>query len=509
MKKIIFIISILLIAILLNSGCSKSYLNPNAVNTIDKNDSVYTDPKGALKFLAAGYTNLLQWNQSAFSYIGLTSITSDDADKGSSAGDLGSDKDQMDALSYSATSPSVNEGWTGNYIGVSNCNQAILNIGLYNNIDEGVKNRYIAEARFLRAYYYFNLVRLYGDVPLVDTVLDANNPEDAIIASTRVPSTEVYAFIEKELAAALPYLQTKAEQATTDIGHATKGAAAGLLAKVFLYEKKWQEAYRYSKDIMDGKYGDYRLVEDYSKIWREVGENSEESLFEVQSMIGVPDAAIQQYSSVQGISAGVFKRVGQAGNVTAYTGWGFNSPSLDLDNAYEVGDVRKKATIIHVGDTLFDGVILVSATNARYNYKAYVSVFEESYDGNGDKTNKNIRLLRMGDIVLINAEAANELGQAAEAISALNKVRTRAHLKATGASSQVDLRVAIWDERRVELAMEGDRFFDIIRQGRAVEIMKANGKTFVKDKHEHFPIPQSQIDASGNLLTQNPGYAGY
>ena len=181
-------------------------------------------------------------------------------------------------------------------------------------------------------------------------------------------------------------------------------------------------------------------------------------------------------------------------------------PSEDLDKAYEPGDKRRDATIIHIGDTLFDGVVLVSAANPRYNYKAYVSVFDETYDGDADNTNKNVRLLRMGDIVLINAEAANELGNNGAAIASLNMVRHRAGLGETTASGQESLRMAIWKERRVELAMECDRFFDLIRQGRAAEVLNALGKHFTKGKNEVFPVPQVEIDASEGKITQNPGY---
>lgn len=506
MKKIIFVTIVSSAAVMLYSSCSKSYLNPAPQNTVQQNDSIYTDPKGAAKFLAACYTNLLQWNESSFSWLGLTSITSDDADKGSDPGDLGGDKDQLDAITYSATTGSIAEGWAGNYNGVSNCNQAILNIGLYANLNQGLKERYIGEAKFLRAYYYFNLVRMFGDVPLVDTVLNSEDPADVVKAATRVPEADIYAFIELDLKAAMAVLPTNDQQAASDVGHATKGAAAGLLAKVSLYEKKWQQAFDLSQGIMQGKYGTYGLVSDYSTIWREIGENSKESLFEVQSKIGVPDAGVQQYTAVQGIRAATFKKVGQTGTVSAYSGWGFNVPSEDLDKAYEPGDKRRKATIIHIGDTLFDGVILTSAANPRYNYKAYVSVFDETYDGDGDNTNKNVRLLRMGDIVLINAEAANELGNAGVATASLNLIRHRAGLNPTTASGQDGLRAAIWKERRVELAMECDRFFDLIRQGRAAEVLNALGKKFTKGKNEHFPVPQVEIDATDGKMQQNPGY---
>ncbi len=134
-------------------------------------------------------------------------------------------------------------------------------------------------------------------------------------------------------------------------------------------------------------------------------------------------------------------------------GWGFNTPSADLENAYEPGDLRRKATIMHKGDTLWDGAIIqTSVSNDRYNYKAYVSKKNESFSGDDWESNKNVRILRMGEIYLLNAEAANELGNTSKAQTSLNAVRHRAGLGDTPASNQADLRNAIWKERRVELA---------------------------------------------------------
>ena len=143
--------------------------------------------------------------------------------------------------------------------------------------------------------------------------------------------------------------------------------------------------------------------------------------------------------------------------------------------------------------------------NPRYNYKAYVSKNQEiNYDD--WSSGKNIRILRFGEILLINAEAANELDQPGPAKISLNKVRNRAGLADTGASSKDDIRNAVWKERRVELAMEHDRFFDLVRQGRAGVVLRAHGKNFIDGVHEHFPIPQSQILLSGGQIKQNPGY---
>ncbi|BAV04329.1 Starch-binding associating with outer membrane [Filimonas lacunae] len=497
MKRIYIIIVTAIISLFIFSACNKSWLNPAAEGQLSSVDSSFLDPANAQKFVNACYTQLLNWDASSFAWIGVTSIASDDADKGSSPGDVGSDKDQMDAITWTPTSSSPAGVFSAYFLGVNYCNEALFNVPKFK-LETSVQERYLAEAKFLRAYYYFTLVRTFGDVPYKDTVVAQ---DDATIRkyNRRVSKDSIYALIESDLKYAISILPTR-DQLNGEYGRASKGAATGLLAKVSMYEKKWQQAYDLTNQVINQSVGTYSLVNDYATIWREVGENSEESLFEIQSKSTSPFAAVQQYSQVQGIRGGTF-------NVTnVYTGWGFNTPSTDLDNAFEPGDVRRKATIIHIGDTLFDGVVVINAENAMYNYKAYPSNIAESYGNNTDYSNKNIRILRMGDIYLINAEAANELGSTDVAQTSLNKVRNRAKLGNTTATTQADLRNAIWKERRVELAMEHDRWYDLVRQGRAGVVMRALGKNFVDGKHEVFPIPQTEINSSNNVLTQNPGY---
>ncbi len=484
------------------SSCSDSWLEPAPENQIVRQDSTFIDPANAVEFVNSCYNSMLQWQTTTFSWIGMTSISSDDADKGSDPGDLGTDKDQMDNLTFSSTSLSVAEVWAGYYNGISRCNQAIANVPKYD-IDGGLKNRLIGEASFLRAFYYFNLVRCYGDVPLIDGLIDADNPADLEKAATRAPRADVYNLIVTDLTNAMNVLPTVDQYAPEDMGRATKGAAMGLLAKVNMYLKNWQQVQDLTDQIINGSAGTYDLVPDYAIIWREEGENSVESLFEIQGRGINPNMGVQGYAVVQGIRGDVK----YPDNTTAITGWGFNTPTADLENSYEPGDLRKDATIINKGDTLWDGaVVQASVSNDRYNYKAYVSKKNETFNGGDWESNKNVRILRMGEIYLLNAEAANELGNTSKAQASLNMVRQRAGLDDTPAATQSDLRNAVWKERRVELAMEHDRFFDLVRQGRAGEVLRAHGKEFVDGKNELFPIPQPEIDASQGKYAQNPGY---
>ncbi|MGK9117163.1 RagB/SusD family nutrient uptake outer membrane protein [Olivibacter jilunii] len=507
MKKIIFPINIIAIlaVMVIASSCSKDWLNPDPENIASSEDSTYADPANAGRFVTAAYTNLLTWEQSSFAWIGTTSITSDDADKGSSPGDLGTDKDQLDNFTFTATTPSFRDGWNSNFLGISYCNQALANVPVFD-IDEALKTRYFAEVRFLRAFYYFNLVRMYGNVPKLDKVVtneDVQSPD----LFRQLPPDSIYAFIKSDLEFALKTLPKNTEYGPENVGRATQGAAAALLAKVSMYRKEWDRAYSLTDSIINGAVGSYALVSDYTTIWREVGENSSESLFEIQST-GQENGSVRQYSQVQGIKEGQFN----VPSSQVFQGWGFNTPSADLYNAYSEGDVRRDATIISVGNTLFDGVVVRSAFNPRYNYKAYVSIRQETQGGSTDFSNKNIRILRMGEIYLIRAEAANELGMSAEALNSLNAIRTRARGDNPNAvpnitvTDQAQLRQLIWNERRLELAMEHDRFFDLVRTGRAGEVLRAHGKNFVDGKHELFPIPQDEIAASGGVLVQNPGY---
>lgn len=182
-------------------------------------------------------------------------------------------------------------------------------------------------------------------------------------------------------------------------------------------------------------------------------------------------------------------------------GWGFNTPSEDLASSYEEGDTRRDATIIFRGETLWDGFLVAeTVSNPMYNQKAYVSKTMESFNGGDWESNKNVRILRYAEVLLMNAEAALKIG--GDALTPLNLVRNRAGLEGLNTVTQQD----VWKERRWELAFEHDRFFDLVRQGRAGQVLRAHGKNFVDGKNELFPIPQAQIDLSKGKLTQNPGY---
>lgn len=505
-KKSITAFAVITLIILLVTSC-KRYLD-NAPQGELTDAVIGTDPNAAVNLTNGVYNSL--WLGDAFggpdvhslSYIILTNVASDDADKGSSPTDYGPAL-EVDNFTLSANNSIVNGIWRGYYQAIARTNQALTYLPT-SPLNDASKNRLIGEVKFIRAYLYFNMVRFFGGVPKIDRV---PSPQEANSAEfqTRASKDSIYRFIIDDLQFGVNNLPVKGQ---TAVGKATKGAAQSLLAKVYLYQKKWQEAYDLTNSVMSGQFGQYDLLPQYENIWRQVGANSIESIFEVQTGKNAScDAAINVYAVSQGPRAGG-KRGWQD------LGFGFNNPSLSLANAYEPNDKRKNGTIIFInpspqGTVLWDGFRVPSqdsVENSRYNYKAYHSRTLEDNCGNNDKLPKNLRILRFGEVLLLNAEAANELGKTNEAQVSLNKIRQRAGLGNITGLSQAALRDTIWHERRVELAMEHDRFFDIVRQGKAGQILRAQGKSFVDGKNELFPIPQPQIDLSNGNLKQNPGY---
>ncbi|RTY94603.1 RagB/SusD family nutrient uptake outer membrane protein [Flavobacterium sp. GSP27] len=484
MKKIY--ISIFALSAYFFSGCSNDYLEVDQTESISTKDiELFNNDAGAATFVTAIYSKFLDWNMTSFSWIGLSSIASDDADKGSSPGDTGTDKDLMDALTYNASTPSTSEVFAANYEGINRCNQALSIIPQLDKANPALRTRLMGEAKFLRAFMYFTLVKTYGGVPIIDHLPNPSSDEDRIMQLTRKSRAEVYAYIESDLNDAIVALPNKSEYAAAEKGRASKGAAYALLAKINLYQKNWQKVVD-NCNLITG----YAIVPNYASMFRLAGENDAESIFEIQGTGSVPAKGISGYSNTQGAR-------GNGG-----WGWGFNTPSQSLVNAYETGDSRKNATIIFRGTTLYDGrVVPVTVENERYNYKAYSSAFTDGWE-----TDVNIKYLRYAEVILMKAEALNELNQTLAAISLLNQIRARAGLSNTIALSQSDVRTAIWKERRVEMAFEHDRFFDLVRTGQAVTAFAIHGKTFVAGKHELFPLPQAFIIQSGGLSTQNPGY---
>ncbi|HZI52489.1 MAG TPA: RagB/SusD family nutrient uptake outer membrane protein, partial [Chitinophagaceae bacterium] len=332
MKKINLKIVVMLV-IFSSLSCGKNFLEekPRTTTIFD----LLNSPDGPERMIGAVYNQLYAWQVHSFSWNGISSITSDDAEKGSDPGDTGADKHELDNWTFSPSGISFNEIWEGNFIGIGRAAYAIDLIP-QSTADAATKDRYVAEAKVLRALFYFNLVRTFGGVPKIDKVLETQEEIEA--ALSKKSEAEIYAFIESDLNDAMAILPVVIPP--SEYGRVSKGAAQALLAKVSLYQKKWGQAKAMADAVIAS--GQYSLLTDYAMIWREAGEFSSESIWEVNAIGTTVNKGVEGYFVTQAIR-------GSGG-----LGWGFNIPSANLVNAYEPNDKRKAATIITTGQVLWD-----------------------------------------------------------------------------------------------------------------------------------------------------------
>ena len=505
LKIVIVLVSIIILSA--TTGCKK-FLATEKQGQYTTDNYPYPQGGGPYDtFIFGAYNELRSYDVHCTGFFLATNVRSEDADKGSTASDGGADANSFDTFPVLPSNGIVNGMWVGYLTLITRCNEVIAQVDndATNVATEQIKMQSKAEARFLRGYAYFNMVRFFGRVPLIDKVLS--------VAAINVPQSEpaqIYALIESDLqfaAANLPLSWDK-----KFVGRATRGMANGILAKAYLTQQKWGMAMASANTVMLS--GQYDLSTTYDKIFGEAGENSKESIFEVQATASasVPEANGVQINQFQGVRDGGIWNLG----------FGWNVPTSFLDAAYEPNDPRKARTFLYrsTATTTFKTVYgentATTWNNPIYNHKVYTNpAFRANYN-NMSGYWMNIRILRYADVVLMYAEAANEVGGAGNttaALAALNSVRFRARngnttiLPNIVSTDQGVLRTAIRQERRIELAMEYDRFFDLVRWGTAQTVLPAAGRTgFVAPRDNLLPIPQTQIDLSKGVLTRNLGY---
>ncbi len=478
------------------TNCQKDFLDRKPPNKLTFEEFFQTAEQ-AEEAVNAVYDKFCDFDCIALPYLACTDILSDDADKGSSANDQPLIND-LDNFTLDATNSFVSPVYKGFYQAIARANIAIENIPNVD-MDPALRDRLVGECKFLRAYSYYLLVQWFGDLVIITKTLQG----DEYYAQTRQPREAVYTQIEADLIDAIAVLKEKNEYPTADLGRVTKGAARGILAKLYMIKKDWVKAEAQCMDIINST--QYSLLPRYADNFLPVGENGLESIFELQAVALKTQQSAgpgsSPYNMVQGVRG------------VPNLGWGFNRPSDNLVTSYENGDPRREATVIYVGEILPDGSTQVEDNleiiNERFNQKAWVP----AHLGLQDNGPGNIRVLRYSDILLLAAEAKNELDKPAEALPLLNQVRKRARgtngflLPDVTVVDKVMLREKIYKERRVELAMEQQRWFDLVRWGRAAEVMIAAGKTnFIKEKHILLPIPQTEIDLTNKRILQNYMY---
>lgn len=399
------------------------------------------------------------------------------------------DRDEFDRFYLRTTNPYVLERWNNCYNAVARYNVILQKIGGVD-FDNDLKSRYIGEVKFLRAYIYFELVRTFGDVPLV---LNAISDPDEGYAYDRTSKVKVYEQIENDLKDAI--LRLPVSYTGADIGRATQGAAKGMLGKVYLTQQKFTLARDQFLEVISS--GVYEILPDYAAVFNVKNKNHKESVFDIQFMSGGRGEGNPWPN--------YFAPTGSGNAVVQFGGSGNNRPTADLINAYEPGDLRKDISLA-TSYTNSSGQVV----NEPY-VKKYFDV-PAAINDNGN----NIPVIRYSDILLMYAESLNEIAFSAggDALKYLNVVRKRAGLSAKTPqelSSRELFRSAMEQERRVEFAFENQRWYDLVRTGRAIEVInsKKNSINLVNLLTENnlvFPVPQSQIDINKEKIKQNNGY---
>ncbi len=517
MKKYIQII--ILSGLLLSlTSCEEWLLEPSPGLT--RLEDFYSVGKTAIQSTNAAYVPLMwEYNSTYFPEWFIGDVVSDDALKGGqSSGDM-PDVYDMENFKTNSNNGLLLDFYRAQWQGIARCNlpmQEIAKMKTDSVMTPRVQQRLLGELKFLRALYYFRLVRVFGGVPKVtEPIVSSANWQQ-----NRASVQDIYALIVSDLEAANAGLWKKSEYSADDLGRATKGAAQAMLLKTHLYNKNYAEAKRWGDSILLSN--EYRLVNDYADNFTLAGENGPESVFEIQYM----EDPTSDYGQGFGFTRGTFSVIlTRSRSSKLGGGWGFNKPTQNLYNAFEAGDPRRNATILNPSDSEIETPEQEIYLGSRYLNRKYAlmnpdnSYYIITHPTRGPINNK---VIRYADVLLMYAEACCELNQLTPAKNALELVRARARgnrqvLPAfpygNYADNQTDLRKAIRHERRVELAMEGHRWFDLTRWGVAKEVMDAykatetaevqqHMATFIKGTHELFPIPSQEIDL--NPMTQNP-----
>jgi hypothetical protein len=467
------------------SGCG-SFLDKQPYG-VESNATFFKTQDQAMKAVIAVYdATAWRYSQEITEWF-LGDICSDDAEKGGENAADWAELQQLKDFQGNAGNSICFYRWSEFYQGVYRANLAIANIpGI--DMDVTLRARLVAEAKYLRAYFYFQLVKTFGRVPLVVKALTPNE-----YCQPRATIEECWAQIEKDLIEAAADLPQKSAYGGEDLGRATKGAANALLTKAYIFQKKWGDAKARADSVINSK--EYDLEPNYADVFKLSRKNGIESIFENQHK----EVATSAYGDD---NEGQETSIYQGGrNATYFTGWGFDCPTEDLAGEFEPNDPRKKATIVFNGDIIYEGTPVQQVADNSASPTKMISrkSMLEYQVQTPEKSNApgNWRVIRFADILLFHAEAANELGDAATALLSLNRVRGRVSMPSVTVTGKDELRKAIYHERRVELGMEGQRFFDLVRQGRAATVLSKNG--FIKDKHEYFPIPQLERDACSKI----------
>lgn len=502
--KIRYNILVVLALIFAITACKKDFLEVDPIGKMSE-ELFYKTDEDATKAIMASY-DILQWMNARdwnSSYL-VKTFPSDESNVG--GGDAGDQPpyQELGKYTYGPSNAPITAVWQSNYFGIYRANKVINNVQPETNL----RKQIIAEANFLRAYYYFEIVSMFGQGPLILTDLAPSEYSQEFATKEAI-----YTQIVNDLNEAIAGLPTKSQYAAEDVFRASKGAAQSLLGKVYLYQEKWAESAAAFETVINS--GEYQLQADYSTLFLKESEFGVESILEASFVTSAGyDWGTFQWGGNRAMENNItWQLTGprgdyfEPGTSGLIGGWGFNYP---LSNAYQVfadeGDVtRRSASILSLEDLRALGGDWTNEDS--WGWDGFIRV---KYGTRMDETNgedgavaelnygTNLRLLRYADVLLMAAEANFRAGDQGKADTYLNQVRSRANLSAY----QGDFFTALVKERQMELCFEGVRFLDLVRWGKAAEVLGSFGYTA---KNAVFPIPQDEIRNNHNAV-QNTGY---
>lgn len=496
------------LSILALSSCSESFLDISPKGALTSETYLKTDED--VKTAIVGVYNSMQHNFSNGSWASvffIKNLPGDDCMAGSSEGDQPGYQN-LDDFEIETDNVKLELLYQNSYRTINRCNTIIERV----EADTDVKNDIVAEAKAIRAYTYLDLVTLFGGVPL----MTVNPTNDADYHKPRASAADVYAQIETDLTEAIAELPLKSEYSAADKYRFSKGMAQAVLGKAYLYQKNYGDAVTQLAAVISS--GEYDLEPVFANVWSKQSEFGIESLFEISYTSkevydwgnfpwgGGNESNIEV--QLQGPRSDLFDLSNST--LPIINGWGFNMASAKIGHAFEnEGDVvRGAATVMSAADFIASGGV-IKDPNAHdyegYMRMKYVTRATETAGGILELNySTNWRLMRYADVLLMAAEAYHFDSQDGKALTELNKVRDRARLDEVPLSA--DVFAAIVKERQLELALEGSRYWDLVRWNLAQQELGSLG--FVAGKHELFPIPQNEIIINNGIDPddQNPGY---
>ncbi len=483
-NKVILLFSVIALIV---ASCKK-YLSVDPPYAQDA-ENYFQTPDDFDRALTGAYDML----QGSFMSLWIGEIASDNSIAGGESVNDSQGLHQIDNMTHGGVNNELRNIMRWNYTGITRVNYIMEN---KDNIDFPEKQHILAEARFLRAYYYFELVKFFGDIPLI---IDERLGIEEAQQLPRAPKADVYAQIEEDLTFAVSILNPVAAQK----GRATKGAAQALLGKAYLYQNKYTEAATILDEIRNS--GLYSLIPNYGDLFSVSNENNSETVFDVQ-YTGLEGGGYGCLICLEGNAAPGFQGIRQYNGPVYGDGNSYNLPTQELYNAFSPIDPRRGHTILDIeafiaaqpDPSAITYAIGAGGHTGYYNNKYIKRQGEIGLPDNDLTSPVNYRVIRYADILLMAAEAHFHLGNNSVAQQLVNQVRVRAGVPGIPVQSLND----IYKERRFELSGEGHRFFDLVRTGQAAQYIDG----FVVGKHELFPIPQVEIDLAGGNWPQNSGY---